>query len=758
MHYKNKSSSWLSRLIVLCALLYSGGISAQALSGTYTIDPSGSGTNNFTTFAAANNSLAIYGVAGPVLFKVANGTYSEQVVVPYVSGTNANNTITFDGGDAKKTIIAPVPNSGNFSAFKISNTSWVTVRNMTFAPTGSYQWGFQIASVGSGYGSNIKVIKCNILVDSSNYGSTNYIPVVTNDGGTGWTNSGQSINLSFDSCYISGGYAAISFNASNNPAYGYMVNHSTVKNFVQYGIWENSIGELKVMNSYIASHKSSTYAIGLFYLNGNANTAGHYHEIANNVLNCSEVAIELLTASGKANEYNLCYNNMMYGLKYNYNQNGIYDNYCQYWKMYHNTVYQDQPTIGAYPNYNPPPSGIGVNVPSSSYLTDIRNNIMIVANTTTPTTALPGFFTGAGLGISKLDYNNYYNGYDTTKLLYLDAFLGPGNYKGYQGYNLHSTNYPINFVSPTNLHLGTGNPPLLGDSTVGVLKDIDGDVRCHLGPTPGADELIIKNPTIIANLSGPDTVSIGNPVKFTSNSSAPVGFVVKWFIHGVQVNSGGTFNAIYNTPGPDSINITVATCYGTKSTSKKIFVISPRNIPKADFVSDVNSVYTGSTVNFSDASGNAPSAWNWTVTPATYNDPVNGVVATFKFAPGSTAASQNPTILFNVKGNYTVCLEASNAKGVNKLCKQNYIHVLDGFNMCGSTTRITNTSGFLFDDGGPTGNYSYNHTGTGTCKMLLAPCNATKVTLSFRNFSLNAGDYLRIYDGSDASGIPIWNH
>ena len=65
------------------------------LSGNYTIDPQGSGTRNYTTFAAATAALKA-GVSGPVVFSVASTTFKEGVsITSAIHGASAVNTVTF---------------------------------------------------------------------------------------------------------------------------------------------------------------------------------------------------------------------------------------------------------------------------------------------------------------------------------------------------------------------------------------------------------------------------------------------------------------------------------------------------------------------------------------------------------------------------------------------------------------------------------------------------------------------------------------
>ncbi len=75
----------------------------QPLSGTYVIDPGGTG--DYTSFAAAVSDLSSWGVSGPVVFQVKENTYSEQITVPAISGASAANTITFKAAAGETPIL-----------------------------------------------------------------------------------------------------------------------------------------------------------------------------------------------------------------------------------------------------------------------------------------------------------------------------------------------------------------------------------------------------------------------------------------------------------------------------------------------------------------------------------------------------------------------------------------------------------------------------------------------------------------------------
>ncbi|MDL2262609.1 PKD domain-containing protein, partial [Bacteroidales bacterium OttesenSCG-928-I21] len=81
--------------------------------------------------------------------------------------------------------------------------------------------------------------------------------------------------------------------------------------------------------------------------------------------------------------------------------------------------------------------------------------------------------------------------------------------------------------------------------------------------------------------------------------------------------------------------------------------------PVANFTGTPQTVTTGGTVNFTDMSTNTPTSWSWT------------------FAGGTPATStaQNPAVVYNTIGTYTVTLTATNANGSHTETKTNYITV-----------------------------------------------------------------------------------
>src|SRR5690349_4233781 len=102
---------------------------AQALFGTYTVGPGG----NYTTLTAAVADLTSKGVSAPVVFKLKDGTFSEQVSIGAITGSSATNTITFESesGDAANVILSFAPTSTDNYVIRLNNASFVTFRNFS---------------------------------------------------------------------------------------------------------------------------------------------------------------------------------------------------------------------------------------------------------------------------------------------------------------------------------------------------------------------------------------------------------------------------------------------------------------------------------------------------------------------------------------------------------------------------------------------------------------------------------------------------
>ena len=119
-------------LISVMLVLALACISTAQLSGSYSVDPAGSGSTNYTTFAAAASALG-GGVSGPVVFTVASTTFNEALNFNAVSGASATNTITFIAVGAPAVI-----NAGATNGITMNSCKFYIFDNLEFNSSGSY--------------------------------------------------------------------------------------------------------------------------------------------------------------------------------------------------------------------------------------------------------------------------------------------------------------------------------------------------------------------------------------------------------------------------------------------------------------------------------------------------------------------------------------------------------------------------------------------------------------------------------------------
>ncbi|MFH1320460.1 MAG: M4 family metallopeptidase [Bacteroidota bacterium] len=131
------------------------------------------------------------------------------------------------------------------------------------------------------------------------------------------------------------------------------------------------------------------------------------------------------------------------------------------------------------------------------------------------------------------------------------------------------------------------------------------------------------------------------------------------------------------------------------------------------------------------------------------------------FGDGNTSTDANPGNTYNSYGTFTVKLISDGIPcGIDSVIKTAYIQV-DSLLPCNVNMPLSGTgdiqtscTGTLFDNGGPSGTYSDNTTGT----ITIAPTGATTVTLNVISFDVEEGDagycnydYVEFFDGPNTS-------
>jgi PKD repeat protein len=116
-------------------------------------------------------------------------------------------------------------------------------------------------------------------------------------------------------------------------------------------------------------------------------------------------------------------------------------------------------------------------------------------------------------------------------------------------------------------------------------------------------------------------------------------------------------NHLYPTDGQYDVILTATNECGMMST--EIVTISIVALPAAGFTTATRSGCAPLTVSFQDESSESTSAWDWS----------------FEGGTPATSDEENPTVVYDAPGTYTVVLTVSNSSGMNTLTQIDYIEV-----------------------------------------------------------------------------------
>lgn len=137
------------------------------------------------------------------------------------------------------------------------------------------------------------------------------------------------------------------------------------------------------------------------------------------------------------------------------------------------------------------------------------------------------------------------------------------------------------------------------------------------------------------------------------------------FVNGTNSESQNP-NVRFDAAGFYTVTLTASNAAGSGSETKTDYIDVSGLAPETNFVAEDTVTLIIDPVLFSDLSINTPTAWDWEADPATIT-----------FMDGTDENSQNPIILFNEPGNYSISLTASNATGSNTETKTDYIEVVE---------------------------------------------------------------------------------
>jgi len=334
--------------------------------GVYTINQgaAASGTN-FTSISGLADYMSMGGIGGAVTFNVvaSSGPYNNQVFLRNVPGSNATNTITFNGNGNRVEFNNTNPNL--IGIINVIGTDYVTFNQLNVRSlNASYGVGY-LLTTGADY---ISILGCNIDISSVTGSSLSAGIAVTSGLNSA---SGIAANMGSFNRFIgntilgnsSGGpYFGISAMANNTdgPNNGYVIKDNIIRDFTLYGIYAYGVTGSLIENNEISrptkASPSTFYGISCTFLAADTfvkNKIIKPFEMLQTTTNTYYGMYLQISASGRPV---LVANNLIADVKGGGTVYGIFLSSLSQSQFYHNTVSIDYPqattTSATYAFYN----------------------------------------------------------------------------------------------------------------------------------------------------------------------------------------------------------------------------------------------------------------------------------------------------------------------------------------------------------------------------------------------------------------------
>jgi PKD repeat protein len=172
----------------------------------------------------------------------------------------------------------------------------------------------------------------------------------------------------------------------------------------------------------------------------------------------------------------------------------------------------------------------------------------------------------------------------------------------------------------------------------------------------------------IANFEADQTnIPVGCPINFFDLSTGvPTSW--EWTFEGGTPSSStekNPENIAYASQGTFNVSLTVSNSQGNNTNTINGYIeVSEGAVPEVYFVASDSITCSGVEIEFSDMSVNCPTDWEWNFTPSTIT-----------YVNGTNQNSQDPSVMFDESGVYSVSLTVTNEAGNNTLTKENYISI-----------------------------------------------------------------------------------
>ncbi len=502
---------------------------ASQLSGVYTINSAvATGGTNFQTIAEATAELNTCGVSGPVIFNIAAGTYNEPLIFSGdILGGSLSNSVTFDGGSAATTTIS-YSSPNDTPTVWINGADWVTIQNLTIQNTGtSDAWGVMLQNQA-----NHNTIQ-NCVIDMNPAGTFDVIGIVTSNSITSATSTGDNANYTIiDNNTITGGSGGIQLTgiSSSTP---FNVGNSVTNNTLT-GQEDDGI-EVDYQDSLTISWNNISGLRGTSSNGIEADDIDNF-TISGNVIVAADQGMTLddLNFSGGTSgvvpaptTQSVISNNMVIAP----NDEAIWIDDVAYVDIYHNS-------FEGFP---------GMRVGDTEGL-NIRNNIF---STSTDFAYETGTSTSGQDVTDVINYNIYYGtgtnliSYNGTSYATLAAWQAVD-----VALNVNSLEGDPGYLNPaSDLHIIGTLPNDVGDNTVGITEDVDGELRPASGSTTvdiGADEFTPASCTQPSLLTASNFTPSSADLSWTAGDVSTTAWNIEWGATGFIQGAGTMVMGVSN--------------------------------------------------------------------------------------------------------------------------------------------------------------------------------------------------------------------
>ncbi len=425
------------------------------LSGIYSIGSTG----DYNSFSEATSALINCGISGAVSFNVMPGTYYDYVSLPVIPGSSAANTVSFDGGDAA---VVTLYDSVFTAAILLQGTDYITFKNLTIVNTLTTDaWGVKLMDTAD----YVTIDSCVFNMYYAT-GVNDVYAISASDALDNGYSEGNNANFCvFSNNVITGGDYGIRLEGETSTAdfmKGMQIINNDISMVDDYGIYLDNQDSIIIKGNKIYDIQSSfgdgmsLYDLMNFY-------------ISENYINAPDYGLYIPDGNfdGTPNSTRSYITNNMIISETDY---AVYLDDFEEADIFHNT-FKGEPALRLNDIVN----------------LDIRNNIFYSETDF-------AFESDDDITDGVINYNIYYT--PATNTNFVD--IGTNTYAdlaawqtGAATYNINSVELDPMFVAVEDLHILSPLANDLGDNTVGITVDIDGDTRPMSPSTTvdiGADE------------------------------------------------------------------------------------------------------------------------------------------------------------------------------------------------------------------------------------------------------------------------------